>query len=84
VPESDWTSLHFRLSCHNHEPFIEREKSMIDEDMIRGWMKSTARLKKIAQVGDCRYPQLLSMTRGELSTGRNERLARYSSSGVPR
>ena len=38
--ESDWTSGHFRLSCHNFEPFIEsKEVERLRTDMIRGWMK---------------------------------------------
>ena len=40
--ESDWTSGHFRSSYHNFEPFFEREKPMINADMIRGGMKSWA------------------------------------------
>ena len=44
--ESDWTSGRFRLSCHNFEPFIERERvERLRKDMIRGRMKSWLRLK---------------------------------------
>jgi hypothetical protein len=50
--ESDWTSGHFRLSCHNFEPFIESEEvELLRTDMIRGWMKSSASPKRIARVG---------------------------------
>jgi hypothetical protein len=51
--KSNWTSSHFRLSCHNFEPFIEsKEVERLRTDMIRGWMKSSVRPKRIAPEGN--------------------------------
>jgi hypothetical protein len=51
--ESDWTSGHFRLSCHNFEPFIEsKEGERLGTDMIRGWMESSVSPRRIAREGN--------------------------------
>jgi hypothetical protein len=55
--ESDWTSLHFRLSCHSLEPFIERERIEASRtDMIRGSVKSWGRLCRHYGNGDLETP----------------------------